>query len=360
MVGEDDVQQRLGEPRREPVRLLDRASHRVVPERDLALEAPRVGEVDAGLVGRVGLELADVVQQRARDGDVAVDPREDRAHGAHRLRDGQRVLEQPVAVGLVEGLRGRRLAVARPRLRPLAEEPVQQLAEVRVLHGGDERPEVLLHVRGRARRAVVQVLVPPRAGRGDAQRLDDDLARRAAHAARDVDRPAGAHDVRHRVPHDGGHGARPVPQEELHVLGAVGAATALGPADQQHAVHLTTILHLAHEQGVADRTFRSGRQAGWGRRPFRITARSAPRRSTPSRVSRARGCRARWTTELKTTANPGMDFAATRRAARLPENRSSEPNSSASREPRRDLSRVAYASRRPVPASAASASSTSG
>ena len=40
-----------------------------------------------------------------------------------------------------------------------------QPAEVGVLHGGDERAEVLLHVRGRARGAVVQVLVPPRARR---------------------------------------------------------------------------------------------------------------------------------------------------------------------------------------------------
>ena len=104
-------------------------------------------------------------------------------------------------------------------------------------------------------------------GAGHAQRLDDELARRPADPPGDVDRAARPHDARdvgHRVPHHGGHGARPVPQEELHVLGAVGAATALGPADQQHAVHLTTILHLAHEQGVADRTFRSGRQAGIG------------------------------------------------------------------------------------------------
>ena len=73
MVGEDDVADRLRELRRKAVDVLDRAADAVVAERDLAVQAAGVGEVDVlGLV-RVGLELADVVQQRAGDRDVAVD-----------------------------------------------------------------------------------------------------------------------------------------------------------------------------------------------------------------------------------------------------------------------------------------------
>ena len=51
------------------------AAHEVVAERDLALQAAGVGEVDRQRVVVVGLELADVVQERAGDGDVAVDAR---------------------------------------------------------------------------------------------------------------------------------------------------------------------------------------------------------------------------------------------------------------------------------------------
>ena len=73
----------------------------------------------------VGLELADVVQQRAGDGDVAVDAREARRS---RSRPGPPtgVLEQPVAVGLVVVLRRRRVAVARPQLGALADQGVEE------------------------------------------------------------------------------------------------------------------------------------------------------------------------------------------------------------------------------------------
>ncbi len=92
-----------------PLDLLDRRAHAVVAERDLALQASGVGEVDrAGVVG-VGLELADVVQQRAGDRHVAVDPGEGRAGRADRLGDAQAVLEQPVRIGLVVVLGGGRL-----------------------------------------------------------------------------------------------------------------------------------------------------------------------------------------------------------------------------------------------------------
>ena len=57
---------------------LDLAAHAVVAERDLALELAGVGQVGAAVLAGVGLELADVVQQRAADGEVAVDARRTR------------------------------------------------------------------------------------------------------------------------------------------------------------------------------------------------------------------------------------------------------------------------------------------
>ena len=57
---------------------LDRAAHAVVAERDLALELAGVGQVGAAVLAGVGLELADVVQQRAADREVAVDAVEER------------------------------------------------------------------------------------------------------------------------------------------------------------------------------------------------------------------------------------------------------------------------------------------
>ena len=58
-----------------PAIVLDLAAHHVVAERDLAVQAAGVGEVDRERIVVVGLGLADVVKQRAGDGDVAVDAR---------------------------------------------------------------------------------------------------------------------------------------------------------------------------------------------------------------------------------------------------------------------------------------------
>ena len=114
---EDDVQDGLGQGGVEAGDLLDLAAHRVVAERDLALEPAGVGEVDRQRVVVVGDGLADVVQEGAGDGDLAVDAGEEVGGGADRLGDGDRVLEQAVAVGLVVDLRRRRVAEARPDLR---------------------------------------------------------------------------------------------------------------------------------------------------------------------------------------------------------------------------------------------------
>ena len=67
------------------------------------------------------------------DRDVAVDAGEEGGGGADRLGDGDGVLEQAVAVGLVVDLRRRGVAEARPDLRALAEEAVEQVAQLGVL-----------------------------------------------------------------------------------------------------------------------------------------------------------------------------------------------------------------------------------
>ena len=68
----------------EAVDLLDLAAHDVVAERDLALELAGVGQLDRAAVVRVGLDLADVVEQRAGDRELAVDRRERRRRARAR------------------------------------------------------------------------------------------------------------------------------------------------------------------------------------------------------------------------------------------------------------------------------------
>ena len=96
---------------------LDLAADLVVAARDLALEPAGVGQLDRERIVVVGLGLADVVEHRAGDGDLAVDAGEEVGGRAHRLGDREGVLEQPAGVGLVVVLGGRRLAEAGPRSR---------------------------------------------------------------------------------------------------------------------------------------------------------------------------------------------------------------------------------------------------
>ncbi len=133
VVAEDDVEDALGEVGVEARQVLDRPAHGVVAERDLPLQAAGVGEVDRQRVVVVGDALADVVQEGAGDGDLAVDAGEEVGRGGDRLGDRERVLEQPVPVGLVVGLRRRRDREALPGLRVGAEEDVEQLAQLRAL-----------------------------------------------------------------------------------------------------------------------------------------------------------------------------------------------------------------------------------
>ena len=141
-------------------------------------------------VGRVGLELADVVQQRPGDGDVVVDAGEVRRDRVHALGDRERVLEQAVDVGLVVVLGGRRAAEPAPALGVLAEDAVEQGEEMRVLDRGDERAQVGLHLLRAARRAVDEVGEVERARQRLAQRGDDDLR---APARVDLEAPGDAH-----------------------------------------------------------------------------------------------------------------------------------------------------------------------
>ncbi len=143
-MGEDDVQDRLGEVGFEAGDVLDLAAHLVIAERDLALQATGVGEVDRQRVVVVGLDLADVVEQGTGHRDVAVDAREEGGGGADRLGDRDGVLEQAVAVGLVVDLRRGRVAEARPDLRVLAEEAVEQVAQLGVLNRCQELTQVAL------------------------------------------------------------------------------------------------------------------------------------------------------------------------------------------------------------------------
>ena len=134
---------RLGQLGVEALDLLDPAADHVVAERDLGLQPPGVGEVDRQRVVVVGLGLADVVQQRAGDGDVAVDAGEQGRGGADALGDRDGVLEQPAGVGLVVVLRRRRGAEARPVLGLRAEEAVKQPAQLGALDGRDQVAQVL-------------------------------------------------------------------------------------------------------------------------------------------------------------------------------------------------------------------------
>src|SRR5204863_8422880 len=99
----------------------------------------------------------DVVKQRARDGQLAVDLRERAAQRMHALRDREAVLEQPVPVRLVVALGGRRLAPARPDRRSLGEEALEQLAQVAVLRHPDRLADPGLHLLDGLRRALLEV-----------------------------------------------------------------------------------------------------------------------------------------------------------------------------------------------------------
>ncbi len=222
------------------------------------MQAARVGEVDdpvpPALIGRVGLELAQVVQQRPRDRHVAVDLEQaDRRGCADRLRHPEAVLQQPVGVRLVVVLRGGRRPVAGPQLRALPQHALQQHAQVGLLDRADELTQVALHLARLARRPVEQV------ARGEAP-----LLRGGELAQVDLWPEAGVHGVApahvHRLsrsrqrlgllqalPHHRGHRSRAVAQQQAQVVSAVAARTALELTHEQHLVDLLAVCQLVDE-----------------------------------------------------------------------------------------------------------------
>ena len=202
---------------------------------------------------RVGLELADVVQQRAGDGHVAVDAGEGGADRADRLGHAEAVLEQAVAVGLVVVLGRRRDAIAGPQLGVLAEHPLEQDSQVRLLDRREQLAHLLLHLLGPARGAVEQVLGRVAAGDGLGEAAQVDLraeARVHRVAPAHVHRRAGAGellDPGQLLPDHRDDRARAVAELQAQVLAAVAPLAALGLADQQHLVDLCSVAELVHE-----------------------------------------------------------------------------------------------------------------
>ncbi len=256
VVAEDDVAHRLREPFREARDVLDRAAHAEVAEGDLALQAAVVGQVDRrGRVGGIGLELADVVQQRTGDRHVAIDAGERRADRPDRLRDSQRVLEEAVAVGLVEELGCGRGAVGRPRRAVGAEEALEQLAQVRVADGVEELAQVDLHLVGRARRPVDEVGGIEGAGPGGAQRADDDLRAVAGVGGEAADDPQGdpwaaqLPELVDAVPDHRGHARAAIGQDEVQELAAVALLARLDLPHEEDLVDVESIVELTHQHG---------------------------------------------------------------------------------------------------------------
>ncbi len=154
VVAQDDVEERLLAhlvDARDPIEL---AVQPLVAEDDLAAQAAGVGELHrVALHERVGLELAEIVHERGRDGEIAIDAREHLGRTGDGLGDGEAVLEQPVAVGLVHALGGRRDAVLRPGVGALAEHRLEERAHARILDRRDERTQAPLELGHRHRRA---------------------------------------------------------------------------------------------------------------------------------------------------------------------------------------------------------------
>ncbi len=199
------------------------------------------------------------MQERAGNRHVAVDARERPGDEPHGLGDGQAVLEQPVAVGLVVVLRRRRVAVAGPDLGALAEQPVEQLAQVRVLDRREQVAQVGLHRLGAARRPVEQVVGVVLRGARGAQRTDRHLravARVDRVAAGDMDGAAGGavgREIARALPGDGGEHARAVAQLEAQVLAPVAALAQLGFAHHEHLLDVLAVDELPDEHGGDDR-----------------------------------------------------------------------------------------------------------
>jgi hypothetical protein len=172
-----------------------------------------------------------------------------------------------MAVGLVVVLRRRRVAIALPQLRVLAEHALQQQPEVRLLDRGDQLADLPLHLLDAACRAIEQIIHGKGSGLGRLQATQIDLRTEAR-----VDGIAAAHphgrpgagqllDLGELLPDHACERPRAVAQRQAQVLAAVAALAALGLAHQQNLIDLHAVCELVDEHvlkvdGGADETRR--------------------------------------------------------------------------------------------------------
>ncbi len=172
---------------------------------------------------------------------------------ADRLRDGERVVEQSVPVGLVVELRRRRLAEAPPAGGALAEEAVEQGGEVRVLDRRDQGAQVAFEALDGGVGDVEQVGAVVFALGGGADPLQGHaravaLVHRVA-ALGDHDRPRGAEveDLVDTLPELGGDAAGAIGENQLQPVAAVLLPPALAAADDEGGRHLLAVGEVADE-----------------------------------------------------------------------------------------------------------------
>ena len=196
------------------------------------------------------------MKQRTGDGDVTVDAREDGRDRADSLGHGQGMLEQAVGVRLVIVLGCRGVPVVRPAARALAEDGVEQPAQMWVLDGGDELAQVGLHLLEIADRAVDELASRVFVGRRRPQAVDVELRavtgvdRELAGRVDNVTGPAQLAGLGHVFAHDGRHAPGAVPQPQAEEFAALSADPRLGFAYQQGLGNLRTVCELLHLHGI--------------------------------------------------------------------------------------------------------------
>jgi hypothetical protein len=206
------------------------------------------------------------VKQRSGHRDVAVDAWEERGCGAHTLRDRERVVEQAVAVSLVVVLRRRSVAKARPAWRLGAEEALEEAAQVRLLHGGDQLAQVRFEPLDRDRRAVDDLLRVVFGVLRGADALDGDLAPELGvdrEAARDMDDAAGLRGgeaVADLLPGDALHRSGAVGEHQLEEVLAVLLLAQLALAHAEDRRDLLAVGEVAQAQALARRRARVERR----------------------------------------------------------------------------------------------------
>src|ERR1700677_1214848 len=240
----------------ESLDVLDHAPNAVVAEGDLTVQPAGVRQIDALLIVGVGLELADVVQQRTAHRNVAIDAPEGGANRAHRLRHAETVLEQTVGVGLVVVLGRRRRPVAGPQLALLAEHDLEQRPQMRLLDRVQQLADLRFHLLDAARRAVAQILELEAARRGRLEATEVDLRpetwvdRVATADAYRRSRPRQLLHVNELLPDHARDRPGAVAKLQAQVLAAVAPLAALSLANQQNLVDLHAVTQLVQEHAL--------------------------------------------------------------------------------------------------------------